>query len=325
MAKAIFLWYLVAAIAALMMFAPVKLYGQSVYEQAPTTSGGLFSNAGGLIAADQFVLKEPAAITAIRWYGFFQDASIVLSDGEPAEFRFRIKFFENGSGVPARQISQQDVSARVRNTGVRTRLNIPGKLPIIYEFTAASLQPIAVNGGTTVWMSISAVQAPALWLWSRSIAIVTDTLAVKDEADNQSQPLDWKSNGKFGQLAFTLAEGSIRDLPLSRPETPPRPSLRTEADGKPLRIGSTVRRPTVAARSEPKYTDFARRARVSGTVVMACLVSKDGSLSIMGVVEGLGFGLDETAQSTLQQWRFNPGMRDGQPEDVRFYMEINFN
>ena len=85
-AKAIFLWYLVAAIAALIMFAPVKLYGQSVYEQAPTTSGGLFSNAGGLIAADQFVLKEPAAITAIRWCGFFQDASIVLSDLGPAEF-----------------------------------------------------------------------------------------------------------------------------------------------------------------------------------------------------------------------------------------------
>ena len=134
-------------LAAVMMSAPAELCGQSLYEQAPTISGGLFSNAGGLIAADQFALKEAAAITGIRWCGFFQNASIVLSDGEPSEFRFRITFFEDGSGIPARQISQQDVSARVRNTGVQTRFNIPGKLPIIYEFTAASLRPVAVKGG----------------------------------------------------------------------------------------------------------------------------------------------------------------------------------
>jgi TonB family protein len=54
-------------------------------------------------------------------------------------------------------------------------------------------------------------------------------------------------------------------------------------------------------------------------------VRKDGSLSIMGVVEGLGFGLDEAAQSALQRWRFNPGMRDGQPKDVRLYLELIFN
>jgi hypothetical protein len=128
-------------------------------------------------------------------------------DLEPAEFRFRIRFFEDGSGVPARQISQQDVSARVRNTGARTRFSIPGKQPIIYEFTAASLQPVIINAGLTVWISISALEAPALWLWSRSIAGVTDTLAVKDEGRNQNEPLDWQSNGKFGQLAFTLLTG----------------------------------------------------------------------------------------------------------------------
>src|SRR5438552_1368015 len=156
---------LTVLLAAVLLFAPAGLYGQSLYEQAPTISGGLFSNAGGLIAADQFVLKETAAITAIRWCGFFQDASIVLSDLGAAEFRFRIRFFEDGSGVPGPEITQQDVTARVRNTGVRTRLD---KGPVIYEFTGASLQPVTVNQGATVWISISALEAPALWLWSRS-------------------------------------------------------------------------------------------------------------------------------------------------------------
>ncbi len=312
---------------AVMMLTPAGLCGQALYEQAPAISGGLLSDAGRLIAADQFVLKEAAAITAIRWCGFFQNAPFVVSDGEPAKFRFRIRFFEDGSGVPARQISQRDVSARIRDTGVRTRLDPMNKLSAIYEFTATSIQPVAVDGGTTVWISISAVEAPASWLWSRSVAGVTDTLAVKDEARNQKEPLDWNSNGKFGQLAFTLFTGSIGDLPVSRPGPPPRPVLRAEAEGssKPLTSGSTVRSPTVASRPEPQHTDFARRARVSGTVVLDAVVRKDGSLGILGVVEGLGFGLDEAAEATLQQWRFKPGMRDGQPVDTRLTLEIVFN
>jgi len=308
------------------LFAPAVLHGESLYEQVPSTSGGLLSNAGGLIAADQFVLKETTAITAVRWYGFIQDPSIILSDMERTKFRFRIRFFEDASDGPARQISQQDVSARVVNTEVRTRFSSPNRRPpLIYEFTAGSLEPVTINGGATMWISISAVEAPSLWLWSRSTAGVTDTLAVKDETPVQSDPLDWHSNGKFGQLAFGLFTGRIDDLPLSRPEPPTRPSLRSESDGKPLTSGSTVRPPTVAARSEPQYTDFARRARVSGSVVMNIVVRKDGSVEIIGVIEGLGFGLDEAAQSTLQQWRFHPGIRDGRPMDVPLYMEVTLN
>jgi TonB family protein len=65
--------------------------------------------------------------------------------------------------------------------------------------------------------------------------------------------------------------------------------------------------------------------RFRGTVVLDSVLRKDGSLSIMGIVEGLGFGLDAAAQSALQEWRFNPGMRDGRPVDTRLYLEINFN
>jgi hypothetical protein len=75
-------------LAAVLLFAPAGLYGQSLYEQAPTISGGSLGNAGGLIAADQFVLKETAGITAVKWCGFFQNPSTVLSD----------RHFDSGSG-----------------------------------------------------------------------------------------------------------------------------------------------------------------------------------------------------------------------------------
>jgi TonB family protein len=311
-----------------MMFAPANLCGQWLHQQVPTISGGLFSNAGGLVAADQFVLEEPAAITALRWYGFFQNASIVLSDvlsdEEPAEVRFRISFFEDGAGVPARLISQQEVAARVRSTGVQIRPMVRSGSPTVYEFTAASLRPVALDSAGTIWISISAVDAPALWLWSRSVASDTDTLAVEDDALDQDERLDWQSNGRFGQLAFTLTTGSIDDLPISRPAPPVRPGLTVEGSSRPLTNSSTERPVSVSARSEPQYTDLARRARVSGIVALAALVEEDGSLTVMGIVEGLGFGLDEMAQSALQEWRFGPAMRDGRPVDTRLYLEVRF-
>jgi hypothetical protein len=239
-----------------------RSFGTSVVRTNTYHLGGLLSNTGGLIAADQFLLKEPAAITAIKWCGFFQDP-IVLSNGGSTELKFRISFYDDGLGVPTRQLSQQDVLVRVRDTGVRTRL--PDKSPVVYEFVAASLRPVALTPGKTVWISISAVDSPGLWLWSRSFSSLTDTLSVKDESRSQSQPLDWQSNGKFGQLAFTLFTGPIDNVPMSRPEPPPRASLPAASLPRPLTSGSTERPVTIAGRSEPRYTEFARRARVKGS------------------------------------------------------------
>jgi protein TonB len=42
------------------------------------------------------------------------------------------------------------------------------------------------------------------------------------------------------------------------------------------------------------------------------------------VVRGLGSGLDEKAVECLQQWRFTPAMRNGEPVPEKASVEINF-
>lgn len=88
--------------------------------------------------------------------------------------------------------------------------------------------------------------------------------------------------------------------------------------------GGGITQPTILYREEPEYSEEARRARHQGTVIIEGIVRRDGSVDILGVVRGLGYGLDEKAIEALRNWRFNPALRNGEPVDVKINFEINF-
>lgn len=82
--------------------------------------------------------------------------------------------------------------------------------------------------------------------------------------------------------------------------------------------------PRVVYRVEPKYTDAAREAKVSGVVLMSVTIDIEGMPSKIVVVRPLGYGLDEKAVEALSQWRFEPATEDGKPIPVRANVEMNF-
>lgn len=94
--------------------------------------------------------------------------------------------------------------------------------------------------------------------------------------------------------------------------------------GGVFNLGGGVTPPTVLLRIEPEYSEDARRARHQGTVVLEAIVRRDGSVEILGVAKGLGYGLDENAIAALNQWKFNPGKKDGEAVDVHLSIEVNF-
>ena len=87
-------------------------------------------------------------------------------------------------------------------------------------------------------------------------------------------------------------------------------------------VGVTA--PAVIHRVEPGYTEQARKRRHHGTVTVAFVVNVDGAVEDVRVVDGLGYGLDQKAIEALQQWRFRPGLRFGDPVPVQAEVEINF-
>jgi TonB family protein len=96
------------------------------------------------------------------------------------------------------------------------------------------------------------------------------------------------------------------------------------ASANAFRVGNGVTPPRVQSRVEPRYTDAARLARLSGTVVMQVVIKKDGTVDIIRVVQGLAGGLTDSAVDAIKQWKFSPGQKDGQAVDVGLNIEVNF-
>ncbi len=77
-------------------------------------------------------------------------------------------------------------------------------------------------------------------------------------------------------------------------------------------------------RVEPEYTEAARKAKYQGTVVLYAVVGPDGKVRDLRVVRALGLGLDEKALDAVRQWKFRPGLKDGQPVAVAASIEVTF-
>jgi periplasmic protein TonB len=89
--------------------------------------------------------------------------------------------------------------------------------------------------------------------------------------------------------------------------------------------GNGVKAPIVLSQPLPYYTEEARKARTEGIVLLQLVVRKDGTPDSFKVLRGLGYGLDESAISTVaNKWRFRPGTYNGVPADVQILIEVSF-
>jgi periplasmic protein TonB len=89
-------------------------------------------------------------------------------------------------------------------------------------------------------------------------------------------------------------------------------------------IGGGVSAPSVLYKVDPEYSEEARKAKYSGTVVLYIEVDTTGHARNMRIVKGIGLGLDEKALDAVNKWRFKPGLKDGKPVVVRAQIEVNF-
>jgi len=73
------------------------------------------------------------------------------------------------------------------------------------------------------------------------------------------------------------------------------------------------------------YPDLAKEFNISGTVYMSVVVERDGSLSFIKVIRGIGGGCDETAILLIQKMpRWAPGTQRGIPVRTRVRIPVVF-
>jgi TonB family protein len=94
--------------------------------------------------------------------------------------------------------------------------------------------------------------------------------------------------------------------------------------GGAFRVGGGVSQPAVVYKVDPEYSEEARKAKYSGTVLLQLVVDIDGKAKNIKVVKGVGLGLDEKAVEAVQKWKFTPGKKNGQPVPVYATVEVNF-
>jgi TonB family protein len=89
-------------------------------------------------------------------------------------------------------------------------------------------------------------------------------------------------------------------------------------------VGNGTTPPTVLSKVDPEYSEEARKARYSGSVMLSIVVNTEGKAEEIKVVKSLGMGLDEKAIEAVQKWRFTPGKNKGVAVKVRAQIEVNF-
>ena len=109
-----------------------------------------------------------------------------------------------------------------------------------------------------------------------------------------------------------------------QPAEEPQPS---DADGtREAFTGKEVdKKVRLAMKPEPHYTESARQNQVTGTVVLKCVFSSNGSITNIRTVSGLPFGLTERAIDAARKIKFIPAKKDGKFVSMWIQLEYNFN
>ena len=114
--------------------------------------------------------------------------------------------------------------------------------------------------------------------------------------------------------------------PFERIAPPPPPPAENAAATKPTRtltIGGNVLEAMIIRRVLPEYPRLARDMRISGTVKLLGIISREGTVRELKVIEGHPL-LVKSAVAAVMQWLYRPTLLNGEPVDVIAPIEVNF-
>jgi len=91
-----------------------------------------------------------------------------------------------------------------------------------------------------------------------------------------------------------------------------------------IHASSTLSQAMLIHQVKPPYPPLARAARVSGTVRLAAVIARDGTIQHLQLVSGPPL-LVKAALEAVQQWRYKPTLLGGEPVEVITEILVNFN
>ena len=249
----------------------------------------------------------PARTAAANGTGVFIDAgalpqntrlsTIEITGFSPEgerELRSRLPFRE-GDPVTSADIAR--ASAAVTEFDSHAHLSLTSAL-------------IGNNSELSLGVRVSTEPAPSVVFRARTEPVRPPTDA-NSTTDQRAQLI--------GDALKKLDELAKRTNDLANPSTPAPPTPPAA-----LRIGPGMTPPVPFYSPQPEYSEAASKAKFQGTVTLSVVVDASGQPTFIKVTRPLGLGLDQKAIEAVQNWRFKPGMKDGQPVPVQASVEVNF-
>jgi protein TonB len=99
------------------------------------------------------------------------------------------------------------------------------------------------------------------------------------------------------------------------PDAPPPPQA--------VRVGGQIKEPKKLKNVNPNYPEIAKQARVTGVVILECVISPQGRVSDVKVLRGIPL-LDQAAIDAVKQWVYSPTLLNGVPVPVIMTVTVRF-
>jgi TonB family protein len=101
--------------------------------------------------------------------------------------------------------------------------------------------------------------------------------------------------------------------------------LLREGKEKGYRVPLLNERMIVLHREPARYTNAAREAKEQGIITLTVEFRSDGTIKVLKIVRGLGFGLNVQAVAAVQKIIFLPQIKDGTFVNMSSNLEFSFN
>jgi len=147
-------------------------------------------------------------------------------------------------------------------------------------------------------------------------AIPKDIKIIKEEAEPDMMGAQGGVPGGVpgGQMGGVIGGviGSVGGAP-----PPPKPAQSR------IRQGGAVTAASLINRVQPNYPPLARQTRISGTVRLHAIISKEGTVQQLEVLSGHPL-LVQAALDAVRQWRYRPTTLNGEPVEVDTTIDVIF-
>lgn len=154
-----------------------------------------------------------------------------------------------------------------------------------------------------------------------------DPDAVTHEPSNDA-PVD-QGGGDLGEGIPGATSTAPRGVPLGQEgglgdlDSPPGPATTTIPEEKIYEVHE-VKPPVLQHKVAPDYPDILRRTAVRGTVIVRCVIDKNGRVRDPKIIVGALPPFNAAVMNAVQQWRYTPGSLNGIAVETYLNVTVTF-